>query len=128
MTINFKLVKKFFNGIIGNLSELKTSNKSNVVEAINSLKTSDLENDSGFLNKCFQNLDFSNLDEFKNYLRSASVNSASVSLFYVNINGAGFGAIVQKTTNLYLSALLFSYTSNPVCLKLSNGTWTEVEL
>lgn len=35
MTINFKLIKKFFDEKVGNLDELNTTEKNNLVEAIN---------------------------------------------------------------------------------------------
>ena len=53
MTINFKLIKKFFDEKVGILSNLQTDEKDNLVDAINSIsiptKVSELENDKGYL-------------------------------------------------------------------------------
>lgn len=128
MTINFKLVKKFFDEKIGNLNNLKASNKSNVVEAMNSLKTSDIENNSGFMTRVDIQKNYSNLDEFKAFLASSSVPSYATLIYSLIIEGVGMTAIVQKTSNSYLAFILFGYSTNPVIWKYLAGNWTSSNL
>lgn len=132
MTINFKLIKKFFDEKIGNLDNLQTKNKSNVVNAINSIsiptKVSELENDSKYITAPFAQLTFASLDAFKEYVKSNNVPPNSMSLFSLIINGSGNGAIVQKTNNAYFSFIYFGYSNNPVLWKYINGNWSSKEL
>lgn len=128
MTINFKLVKKFFDEKVGNLNNLKTSNKSNVVEAMNSLKTSDIENNSGFMTRVDIQQNYSTLDEFKAFLTSSSIPSYATLIYSLIIEGTGMAAIVQKTSNSYLAFILFGYSTTPVIWKYLNGNWTSSNL
>lgn len=132
MTINFKLIKKFFDEKIGNLNNLQTENTSNIVNAINSIsiptKLSELENDSKYITRPDTSLIFQSLDEFKEYIMSDSVPSNSMNLFSLIINGAGSGAIVQKTTNAYFSFIYFGYNNNPAFWKYINGSWSVQDL
>lgn len=132
MTINFKLIKKFFDEKIGNLDNLQTKNKSNVVNAINSIsiptKVSELENDRKYITAPFTQLTVVSLDAFKEYVKSNNVPPNSMSLFSLIINGSGNGAIVQKTNNAYFSFIYFGYSNNPVLWKYVNGNWSVKEL
>lgn len=132
MTINFKLIKKFFDEKVGILSNLQTAEKDNLVDAINSIsiptKISELENDSKYITVPFAQLTFASLDTFKEYIKSNNVPPNSMSLFSLIINGSGNGAIVQKTNNVYFSFIYFGYSNNPVLWKYINGNWSSKEL
>lgn len=132
MTINFKLIKKFFDEKVGILSNLQTAEKDNLVDAINSIsiptKVSELENDRKYITAPFAQLTFASLDAFKEYIKSNNVPPNSMSLFSLIINGTGSCAIVQKTTNAYFSFLLFGYSNNPVFWKYINGSWSSQNL
>lgn len=132
MTINFKLIKKFFDEKVGILSNLQTAEKDNLVDAINSIsiptKVSELENDRKYITAPFAQLTFASLDAFKEYIKSNNVPPNSMSLFSLIINGTGSCAIVQKTTNAYFSFIHFGYSNNPVFWKYINGSWSSQNL
>ncbi len=132
MTINFKLIKKFFDEKVGILSNLQTAEKDNLVDAINSIsiptKVSELENDRKYITVPFAQLTFASLDAFKEYIKSNNIPPNSMSLFSLIINGSGNGAIVQKTSNAYFSFIYFGYGNNPVLWKYINGNWSSKEL
>ena len=132
MTINFKLIKKFFDEKVGILSNLQTDKKDNLVDAINSIsiptKVSELENDSKYITRPDSHLNFQSLDAFKEYIKSDSVPSNSLTFYALLINGSGNGAIVQKTSNAYFSFIYFGYNNNPVFWKYINGSWSSQNL
>lgn len=132
MTINFKLIKKFFDENVGILSKLQTSNKNNLVDAINSIsiptKLSELKNDSKYITRADTFLLFASLDAFKEYVMSDEVPANSTNLFSLIINGAGACTIVQKTNNAYFSFIFFGYNNNPVFWKYINGSWSSQNL
>lgn len=132
MTINFKLIKKFFDEKIGNLDNLQTKNKSNVVNAINSIsipeKVSELENDSKYITRADAFLSFVSLDAFKEYIMSNSVPANSLTFYALLINGSGNAAIVQKTSNAYFSFIYFGYNNSPAFWKYINGSWSVQNL
>ena len=132
MTINFKLIKKFFDEKIGNLDNLQTKNKSNVVNAINSIsipkKVSELENDSKYITRPDTFLSFVSLDAFKEYIMSNSVPANSLTFYALLINESGKGAIVQKTSNAYFSFIYFGYNDGPAFWKYVNGSWSVQNL
>lgn len=132
MTINFKLIKKFFDEKVGILSNLQTDEKDNLVDAINSIsiptKVSELENDSKYIIRPDSCLNFQSLDAFKEYVMSDKVPANSLTFYALIINGAGSCAIVQKTTNAYFSFIYFGYSNNPVFWKYINGSWSSQNL
>ena len=117
---------------IGNLDDLTTENKNNIVGAMNSIdiptKVSELENDSKYITRPDSLLMFQSLDAFKEYIKSDSVPSNSLTFYALFINGSGNGAIVQKTSNAYFSFIYFGYSNNPVFWKYINGSWSSQNL
>lgn len=91
------------------------------------IKTSSLDNDLGFISRADEYLSFANLDAFKTYITD-NLNPSRTYLISLSINGQGQAAIVQKTSNLYASFLLFGYATAPVLWKCLNGSWTSVNL
>ena len=131
---------------VGDVSSLATKNKT-TVGAINEIKNvvnenaddlentkkliptkvSKLENDSGFINRADEYLSFASLDAFKTHITS-NLAPARAYLFSLSINGQGQAALVQKTSNLYASFILFGYATAPVLWKCVNGAWTSQNL
>lgn len=91
------------------------------------IKTSSLENDSGFITRPDEYLSFASIDAFKTHITTKLV-PARTYLLSLSINGQGQGAIVQKTSNLYASFILFGYATAPVLWKCVNGAWTSQNL
>lgn len=91
------------------------------------IKTSSLDNDLGFISRADEYLSFASLDAFKTYITD-NLKSSRAYLISLSINGQGQAAIVQKTSNLYASFILFGYATAPVLWKCSNGVWTSVNL
>ena len=90
-------------------------------------KVSQLENDSGFINRADEYLSIASLDAFKTHITS-NLAPARAYLFSLSINGQGQAALVQKTSNLYASFILFGYATAPVLWKCVNGAWTSQNL
>lgn len=91
-------------------------------------KVSQLDNDSGYITREDTFLSFASLDAFKEYIRSNEVPVNSAKLFSLLINGAGSCAIVQKTTDAYLSFIFFGYGNIPTFWKYVNGSWSSQNL
>lgn len=91
-------------------------------------KVSQLDNDSGYITQGDTFLSFASLDAFKEYIRSNEVPVNSAKLFSLLINGAGSCAIVQKTTDAYLSFIFFGYGNIPTFWKYVNGSWSSQNL
>ena len=66
------------------------------------------------------------LNEFKTWLTSSGAPTGAY-LVQMSFNGSMLAAFIQKANNSYLSALLFSYMSNPQFI-MYDGNWSQIPI